>query len=191
MQLFDQVWRKEGAVLVLGRSPLLIAFPVLILQSQDCLGAHRICFTFSWDIVLPRELKSSRLHSLFRALHAYLCLIRWQIRSNLPPPPSVALRCPRATRQSDGWFRCWKCGMKITRAILAGKFLWTCQHYQWSVALLLKGHRKGCLGCIQSPQYQCYNGIKKWNLSPLICWEHWCSPVWSPWQMALQLVVIY
>lgn len=165
---------------MLGTSPLLIVFSVLTLQSQDCLGAHRMCFIFSQDIVLPQELKSSRLHGLFRALHAYLCLIRWQIRSNLPPPPSVALRCPRATRQSDGWLRCWKCDMKITHAKLTRKFLWTWQHYQWSVALLLKGHRKICLECIHN-QYQCSNGIKKWNLSPLICWEHWYSPMWSNW----------
>lgn len=74
MQLFDQVWSREEA---LGTFPLpTVSLRVFTLQSQDSLGVHRICFVFSWDIVLPHVLKSSRLHGLFRALHAYLCLVR-------------------------------------------------------------------------------------------------------------------
>lgn len=74
MQLFDQVWNRKEA---LGVSPLPIAsLRVFTLQRQDYLGVHRIFFMFSCNIVLPRVLKSSTLHGLFQAQHAYLCLVR-------------------------------------------------------------------------------------------------------------------
>lgn len=66
----DQAWSGEGAP---STSPWLIAsLGVFPLQSQDRLGEHRICFTFSCDIVLSHVLKSNGLHGLFRALRAYL-----------------------------------------------------------------------------------------------------------------------
>lgn len=112
------------------RSPLpIMSLRVCTLQRQEHLGVHRICFTLSWDICFTSYVEKQQTPwCLFRALHAYLCLVRWQMRCNLPPQPSVSPRCPRATTQSDAWFKHWKYGMKIAHAILAGKFLWTCQH---------------------------------------------------------------
>lgn len=142
------------------------------------------CVTFFYLM-----LKNNWLHGLFRALHAYLCLARWQMRCNLPAITMMDFPEPwhnqtvESTTESMVWNSlmqyCQGSFFELVSTVIVSVINGFRPHIAYRIPLdtFCPYELQGCLGFTQNLQFQCYSRYKKWNLSPLThciqLQEHW------------------